>query len=206
MRGRLFIAWTRRLMLIAGTVALSYVALTLIQARSYQNAANNSLEEQIHAAEQHTALPSRSAIKEGDVLGRIEIPRVGVSVAILEGTTPQTLRMGVGHIDGTALPGQPGNSGIAGHRDTYFRELKEIRSNDQILIHTATGVESYEVDWVQITNPSDVDILAPTTGSGLTLVTCYPFHYIGAAPERFVVHAHMQKRPDTPAGIRSLLR
>lgn len=159
MRGRLFIAWTRRLMLIAGTVALSYVALTLIQARSYQNAANNSLEEQIHAAEQHTALPSRSAIKEGDVLGRIEIPRVGVSVAILEGTTPQTLRMGVGHIDGTALPGQPGNSGIAGHRDTYFRELKEIRSNDQILIHTATGVESYEVDWVQITNPSDVDIL-----------------------------------------------
>ncbi len=205
-RGRLFIGWTRRLMLIAGTLALSYVALTLIQARSYQNAANNSLEEQIHAAERHKAGPSRSAIKEGDVLGRIEIPRIGVSVAILQGTTPQTLRMGVGHIDGTAFPGEPGNSGIAGHRDTYFRGLKDIRSNDQILIHTATSAESYEVDWMQITSPSDVDILAPTTGSDLTLITCYPFHYIGAAPERFVVHAHRQKKPDTLAAVRNSLR
>jgi sortase A len=100
--------------------------------------------------------------------------------------------MGVGHIDGTALPGEPGNSGIAGHRDTYFRPLKDIRSNDQIVIHTATGLESYEVDWIQITSPGDVAILASTTGTELTLVTCYPFHYIGSAPERFVVHAHRQ--------------
>jgi sortase A len=126
------------------------------------------------------------------VLGRIQVQRLGISVIILQGTTAQTLRLGVGHIDGTALPGQPGNIGIAGHRDTYFRGLKDIRNDDQILVETATGVDRYEVDSLQITTPSDVAVLAPTTASALTLVTCYPFHYIGAAPERFIVHAHRQ--------------
>jgi sortase A len=112
-----------------------------------------------------------------------------VSVAILEGTKSQTLRLGVGHIKGTALPGQPGNIGIAGHRDTYFRELKDIRTSDEIQIQTATGLSRYEVDWVHIVNPGDTDVLAPSAGSTITLVTCYPFHYLGTAPERFVVHA-----------------
>jgi sortase A len=111
-------------------------------------------------------------------------------VAVLQGTTSQTLRLGVGHIQGTALPGEPGNIGIAGHRDTYFRGLKDIRRDDEIQIQTAIGLDKYKVDWVQITVPSDGSVLAPTTESALTLVTCYPFYYIGAAPKRFVVHAH----------------
>jgi sortase A len=189
-RGRLFIRWTRRLLFIAGGLAVSYVALTLLYARLYQQEAGDALEAQIHAEEQHKAAPSSTTIKEGDVLGRIEIPRIGVSVAVLQGTTSQTLRLGVGHIEGTALPGQPGNIGIAGHRDTYFRDLKDIRRNDEILLQTAIGIDRYEVDWLQITAPSDGAILASTTGSALTLVTCYPFHYIGSAPERYVVHAH----------------
>jgi sortase A len=129
--------------------------------------------------------------KEGDVLGRIEIPRLGVKVAILEGTTSQTLRLGVGHIEGTALPGENGNIGIAGHRDTYFRALKDIRTNDEIQIQTATGLSRFAVDSVQIVDPGDIGVLAPSAEPALTLVTCYPFHFIGAAPKRFVVHAHI---------------
>jgi sortase A len=98
----------------------------------------------------------------------------------------------VGHINGTSLPGESGNIGIAGHRDTFFRSLKDIHRDDIILLHTATGIAKYEVDWIQITAPNDGDIVSLTTESGLTLVTCYPFYYIGAAPERFVVHARRQ--------------
>jgi sortase A len=189
-RGQRFMCWTRRILMLTGVFALAYVALTLFNARLFQNAANHTLEQQIRAEEQHTASPSRPVVKEGDVLGKIEIPRLGLSVAVLQGTTSKTLLLGVGHIAGTALPGEAGNIGIAGHRDTYFRVLKDIRRNDEIRLQTASGVAWYEVDWIQITAPRDGDIVATTSESALTLVTCYPFYYIGAAPERFVVHAH----------------
>jgi sortase A len=191
-RGQVFLRWTRRLLFISGGLAVSYVALTLLDAKLYQNAAGNTLDTEIQAATRNKGARSRPTIREGDVLGRIEIPRIGVSVAILQGTTAKTLRLGVGHIAGTALPGQPGNIGVAGHRDTYFRNLKDIQRNDQILLQTAVGVDRYAVDWLQITAPGDGAILTLSDTSGLTLVTCYPFHYIGAAPERFIVHAHKQ--------------
>jgi len=135
------------------------------------------------------AIPPLAAAKEGDVLGRIEIPRLGMTVAILVGTTSQTLRLGVGHIEGTSLPGEPGNIGISGHRDTYFRALKDIRAKDEIQIETATGLSRYEVESVQIVAPNDTGVLAPSAESTITLVTCYPFHFIGAAPERYIVRA-----------------
>ncbi len=194
MRGHRFLRWAGSLFFIAGALAVSYVAFTLIHAKLYQAAAGDALETQIHAEEQHMAAVSGPAIKEGDVLGRLEIPNIGLSVAVLQGTSSKTLLLGVGHIEGTALPGEPGNIGIAGHRDTYLRELKNIRASDEIQIQTATGLSRYEVDWIQIVDPSDTEVLAPSTGSALTLVTCYPFHYIGAAPERFVVHARRADR------------
>jgi sortase A len=143
----------------------------------------------MQSQEQHKANPPAAVVKEGDLLGRIEIPRLGMKVAILEGTRSRTLRLGVGHIGGTALPGEPGNIGIAGHRDTFFRGLKDIRASDEIQIQTATGLSDYEVDWVKIVPPDDTAVLAPSAESDLTLVTCYPFYFIGAAPQRFVVHA-----------------
>jgi sortase A len=177
-------------LLITGILALSYVALTLIGAKIYQRYAALTLDKQIHTEEQRKfALPA-PIINDGGVLGRIEIPRINVSVVVLQGTKSQTLRLGVGHIKGTALPGEPGNIGIAGHRDTFFRALKDIRKDDEIQLQTANGIASYDVDWIRITAPSDVGILAPTTESSLTLVTCYPFYYIGAAPKRYIVHAH----------------
>lgn len=190
--GQRFIRWTRRVLVITGLLALSYVALTLLDARLYQAQAVQTLESQIHAEQQHRSAVTRHAVKEGDVLGRIEIPRIGVAVAVLQGTTSRTLRLGVGHIDGTALPGESGNIGIAGHRDTFFRNLKDIRGGDEIILQTISGIYRYDVDWIQITGPSDGGIIADKTESALTLVTCYPFHYIGAAPERYVVHARRQ--------------
>jgi len=184
--------WTQRILLLTGVLALCYVALVLIGARLYQRDASLTLEKQIHAEAEHRAALPKITIKEGDVLGRIEIPKIGVSVAVLEGTASRTLRLGVGHIEGTSLPGEPGNIGIAGHRDTYFRGLKDIRNDDEIVLQTASGAATYKVDWIQITDPRDGAIVSSTTQPGLTLVTCYPFHYIGAAPERYVVHASKQ--------------
>jgi sortase A len=191
-RNQRFLRWARFILLVAGILALLYVAITLIDAKIYQKNALSILEKQIQAENQHKAEQPVLAIKEGDVLGHIEIPRMGVSVAVLQGTTSRTLRLGVGHINGTALPGEPGNIGIAGHRDTFFRALKDIRKDDEIQLETATGITRYEVDLIQITSPSNVGVLAPTAESSLTLVTCYPFYYIGAAPKRFIVHAHRQ--------------
>ena len=190
---RMFLRSTRTLLFLAGGLAVTYVAMTLLHARLYQEAAVNILEKQVSAQQQHKGTQSTAAAKEGDVLGRIEIPRLGMMIAILEGTSAQTLRLGVGHIKGTALPGEAGNSGFAGHRDTFFRPLKDIRTNDEIQIQTATGMSRYQVDWVRVVAPDDTDILDPSTASSLTLITCYPFHLIGAAPERFVVHAYKQQ-------------
>jgi sortase A len=185
-------AWAQRFLIIGGALALSYVAFTLAEARLYQQRADRSLERQMQTQTTPAAVVPVSELKEGDVLGRLEISRLGVRVAVLQGTSSKTLRLGAGHIAGTALLGEGGNIGIAGHRDTFFRALKDIRKNDEIQIQTANGLSLYEVDWARVVAPNDVAVLAPTTGPALTLVTCYPFYFIGPAPERFVVHAHRQ--------------
>ena len=195
-RGQLFLRWMRSLLFITGALAVCYVALTLLHARLYQAAADNDLDKQMNATErgtgEHKASLPTTPPREGDLLGRIEIPRLGMKLAILEGTTSQTLRLGVGHIGGTALPGATGNIGIAGHRDTFFRALKDIRTGDEIQIQAAAGLSRFNVDQIQIVDPGDVGVLAQSPESAITLVTCYPFHYIGAAPKRFIVHAHKE--------------
>jgi sortase A len=192
-RSRFFLRCARNLLFLAGTLAICYVALTLLHGKLYQEAAGITLEKQISANQQHKATLSSAAASQGDVLGRIEIPRLGMAIAILEGTSAQTLRLGIGHIEGTALPGEQGNIGIAGHRDTFFRPLKDIRTNDEIRIETATGISRYQVDWVRVVAPDDTAILAPAGKPSITLITCYPFYLIGAAPERFVVHAYKKQ-------------
>ena len=188
-----FFLCSTRLLFLTGALAISYVALTLLHAKHYQEAAGITLEQQISAQQQHKVNLSTAIANPGDVLGRLEIPRLGVTIAILEGTSAKTLRLGVGHIKGTARPGEPGNSGIAGHRDTFFRPLKDIRTDDEIRIQTANGVSRYQVDWVRVVSPDDTDVLGPTAENSITLITCYPFQLIGAAPERFVVHANKEQ-------------
>jgi sortase A len=125
----------------------------------------------------------------GDTIGRIEIPRLGVSTVIRAGTDARTLRLAVGHVSGTALPGEDGNVGLAGHRDTFFRRLKDIQPDDEIRVVTLYGSYVYRVARTDVVEPRDTWVLDPTPEPALTLVTCYPFTYLGAAPQRFIVRA-----------------
>ena len=123
------------------------------------------------------------------VLGRIEIPRLDLSVMVVEGDDDRALLLGAGHVPETALPGEPGNIAIAGHRDTFFRPLKSIREGDRIVLTTSRGSSEYSVASAQIAQPTDTEVLESSREPILTLITCYPFSYVGAAPERFVVRA-----------------
>ncbi len=122
-------------------------------------------------------------------LGVLEISALQLHVPVLEGTDDLTLDRGVGHIAGTAPLGEPGNIGIAGHRDGFFRVLKDIHVGDTIDVHTQRGRSRYVVDEIQIVSPDDVSVLAPRAEPSLTLVTCYPFYFVGSAPSRYIVHA-----------------
>jgi LPXTG-site transpeptidase (sortase) family protein len=122
-------------------------------------------------------------------LGRIEIPSLGLSAMIHEGTSSRTLQRGVGHITGTALLGKSGNVGLAAHRDTFFRELRDIQAGDDIKLTTLTGTIVYRVELISIVEPEDSRVLRDSSENILTLVTCYPFSYIGSAPKRFIVRA-----------------
>jgi sortase A len=138
------------------------------------------------------------AAARGGLIGRLVIPHLLLSAVVVEGIDKSTLRRAVGHIPGTALPGQPGNVGLAGHRDTLFRPLKDLRIRDEIQFSTLNGDFRYIVESLVVVDPNDVGVLAPSSENMLTLVTCYPFFYIGAAPKRFVVIAR-QAPPQTLA-------
>lgn len=122
-------------------------------------------------------------------LAVLRIPKIDLEVAVLTGTSELVLNRGVGHITGTPLPGDDGNIGIAGHRDGYFRGLKDIAEGDEIIVETLTGEETYAITELLIVEPKDVWVLEPTESPTLTLVTCYPFYFVGSAPQRFIVRA-----------------
>jgi sortase A len=123
------------------------------------------------------------------LVGRIDVPRLGLSVIVAEGVDTLTLGRAAGHIPGTALPGQPGNVGIAAHRDTFFRPLRNISQNDLITLTTLFGVYRYRVVSTKVVSPYNIEVLDPGENEILTLVTCYPFDFVGAAPNRFIVRA-----------------
>ena len=129
------------------------------------------------------------APKLHDVIAWLEVPRLRISTAVLEGDDSLALRLGAGHIPGTPLPGSAGNVGIAAHRDSFFRPLAGIEPQDRIRLRTPGGDWDYTVESTRIVQPSNVGVLANSRQSELTLVTCYPFRYVGAAPLRFIVRA-----------------
>src|SRR5215470_3011885 len=121
-----------------------------------------------------------------EALVLLRIPRLQLEAPVLEGTDEFTLNRGVGRIVGTSRPGQGGNVGIAGHRDGFFRPLKDISTGDLIELVTTSGTDVYAVDRVRITSPDDVSVLRPKAKPSLTLVTCYPFYFVGRAPKRYI--------------------
>ena len=200
--------WSRYLFFAVGILALSYCAFVRLDARFYQayqtwrfERALKGLKRAIGSVEQlhPSPLPAlaeadrarvESATPEGSLLGQIEIGTIGLSAMIAEGTDGKTLRRAVGHIPGTALPGQPGNVAIAGHRDTFFRGLRNIHEDDEITLTTLNGTYRYRVDSAKVVEPEDIAVLNHSDDAILTLVTCYPFYFVGPAPKRFIVRAH----------------
>lgn len=209
--------WSRALFLVSGVLILGYVCLALLDARRSQADQSRRFDEDLErigatsvdasrlhpppspqlphtleATANGTAgfgLKRLVAVREGVLLGRIEIRAVGLSAMMAEGVSEETLQRGVGHIPGTRLPGEQGNVGLAGHRDSFFRGLRKIRINDEIKVQTLVGVYRYRVDSTKVVNPEEIEVLADTEENILTLVTCYPFKYIGSAPRRFIVRA-----------------
>jgi sortase A len=186
--------WLERTLLVIGIVLIGYYGYMSAETYLYQQLENRELDAILASApsaKDHVPVspPPRLRPSPGSPVGRIEIPRLGVSAVIRAGSDARTLRLAVGHIPGTALPGETGNIGLAGHRDTFFRRLRDIRPSDEIRVVTTTGTFVFSVAKTQIVMPQDTWVLDPTATPTLTLVTCYPFTYIGSAPQRFIVHA-----------------
>ena len=195
--------WLERLLLIVGIASLGYYAYVSAETAIYQAYETRELDAILASAPARAVAPAtatpppsrpRAAPDRGSAIGRIEIPRLGVNAVVRAGSDARTLRLAVGHIPGTSLPGEPGNSGFAAHRDTFFRRLGEIRPGDEVRIVTPEGTFRYEVEGTKVVQPSDVWVLDPTEQPALTLVTCYPFSYVGSAPQRFVVRAYLAAR------------
>ena len=184
------------ILLLVGVLALGAYAAVHVSAAREQKALAQELEQQFSRKASSAAAsptPMHTVVRSGSVVARIEVPRLGMSTMAREGADALTLSKAVGHVPDTALPGEPGNAAFAGHRDTFFRPLKGIRKGDEIVVTTAAGQYVYAVDETRVVKPSDVWVLEPTGTATLTLVTCYPFNYIGAAPDRFIVRATRTK-------------
>jgi sortase A len=182
--------WSRNVFLIIGLLALSYVGFALLDARLYQAEQARRFERALKETNLARAESPAIAVSEGSPLGRIEISAVGLTAMVLEGVDEGTLRRAVGHIRGTPLPGQQGNVALAGHRDTFFRGLRKIRVNDEITLTTLSGSYRYRVDSTKVVKPEETEVLEDDGDDILTLVTCYPFNFVGSAPSRFIVRAH----------------
>lgn len=189
--------YVERALILVGVVTLGYCGWVWAESFLYQSFENRELDR-ILASAPAASSTSRTggvavrAIAPGSTIGRIEIPRLNVTAIVRAGSDARTLQLAVGHIPGTAYPGEPGNVGLAGHRDTFFRQLRDIRPDDVIEMVTSEGRFTYRVQRTDIVQPSDVWVLDPTSEPSLTLVTCYPFSYIGSAPERFIVRARLE--------------
>lgn len=136
-------------------------------------------------------------VEDGKPIGLIEVPRLGLSSVVLEGDDTAALLLGVGHLSDTPLPWHGGNTVFAAHRDTFFRPLAHIRKNDVIMFSTADASFEYVVTELKVVEPTAVEVLEPTSAATLTLITCFPFDYIGPAPQRFIVRA--ERRSSSPS-------
>ena len=186
--------FAERVLLVIGLVATGWYGTAHLAAAREQAA----LSRELDAAREAIVRPAvatvnaRATVPSRALVGRIEVPRLKLSAIAREGVDVRTLRGSVGHVPGTALPGDAGNAAFAAHRDTFFAPLRDIRAGDEVVVTTATAVHRYSVVRTRIVEPSDVSVLRPSDTRTLTLVTCYPFDYVGSAPKRFIVQATLK--------------
>jgi sortase A len=199
--------WSRYFFFAVGILALGYAGYALVDAKLYQAYETWRFERALKSSKpasdsvrplHPSPLPAlaeanlarvESPPLKGSPVGQIAISSIGLTAMIEEGDSGRTLRRAVGHMPGTARPGQQGNVVIAGHRDTFFRPLRNIQKGDEITLTTLKGSYRYRVDFTEVVEPQNTEALDASPGAILTLVTCYPFNYVGPAPKRFIVRA-----------------
>ncbi len=167
-----------------------------VAAREFQQEESIQPAPSIAHPEQPIRLPRR-----GESMAELIIPRLDTSLFVVEGDGARELRRGPGHLQGTAMPGAAGNCIIAGHRDTHFRVLKDLRAGDDLILRTRAGQFLYRVKSLKVVSPNNTDSLQPTRDSELNLITCYPFYYVGTAPKRFIVEARLAASVAGGAGV-----
>jgi len=183
--------WAHRSLFVCAILLLGYCGFAIADSWVFQRRESRELDRQLRGervVSEGTPQPRSPASPRG-LVGRIEIPRLLFSEVVVEGIGSTTLRRVVGHIPGTALPGEAGNVGLAGHRDTFFRPLKDLRIKDTIQFSTPRGYFRYEVESLKVVDADNVGVLAASGEKVLTMVTCYPFYYVGPAPKRWIVRA-----------------
>jgi sortase A len=165
-----------------GILAMGYAGFVFADSHAYQAIELKKFKQAGLLSEPHI-------LAEGEVIGEIQVPRLGLNAIVVQGDSSANLRRAVGHLSKSALPGEWGNVALAGHRDTFFRTLRDIRLGDEIKFKTRERSFEYLVESIEVVAPTDIRVLKSSTGHDLTLLTCFPFHYVGPAPNRFVVRA-----------------
>jgi sortase A len=174
--------------LVAGIIALAFAAYAELDRYWFQKVETSKFET-VSLSAKPPAIEI-TPIVDGGVIGELEVLRLGLKAMIVQGDSEKLLRHALGHLPETALPGETGNVALAGHRDGLFRPLRDVRPGDLITLRTPDREFQYQVEWTAIVPPTAARVIQPTSEQTLTLVTCFPFYYVGAAPERFVVRAH----------------
>jgi sortase A len=187
-----------RALVIVGVACLGWYALAAADAAFTEHELRTAAERALAASDPSTAPGDTSATDAGrppaeTLIGLLEIPRLGLSTPVVEGDDANALRGAAGHLPDTPRPWEPGNSAIAAHRDGIFGPLRNVRVGDEVRVQTPRGDFRYTVTGTRIVPPSDVSVLKPGAGDMLTLITCYPFNYVGPAPKRFIVHAERMR-------------
>jgi sortase A len=208
--------WLEGLLLGAGFLCLCWVGGTYGRSYLYQSYESYKLDQVVHGRKASAAgwvryaafgdrpeLPvvipssapkSRVPVMGADgLIGRLEMARLNVSAVVQEGVDDKTLSRAIGHVPDTALPGQIGNFSVAAHRDTFFRGLRNVKVGDVVRMVTPGGNFVYSVEWTKIVRPENVEVLDPTDFPAITMVTCYPFNYVGSAPKRFIVRGRLMR-------------
>ena len=178
---RTWLEWT---LLGIGIGCVGMFGFVSVQAYRFERSQAAAFERSTHAAADRS-VPA----KPGSLVGLLSVPRIGMSTAVVQGDDSKSLKLSAGHLPDTPWPWQPGNSAIAAHRDGRFRALRKIKVGDEVRMRTSRGELRYKVRELRIVEPDDLSVLAPREQSSLTLITCYPFTYIGNAPKRFIVRA-----------------
>jgi sortase A len=186
---RNILRWAQRTLFALAIPLLAYCMFAFLDAWIFEERAAREFAAALEKGQASPASRPKTPLVAGALIGGLRIARLGLSVAVVEGVDKKSLRRAAGHISGSALPGEAGNVAISAHRDTFFRPLRNIQLADTITITTLDAEFHYRVVSTRVVIPTDVSVLAPSSNEILTLVTCYPFYFVGAAPQRFIVRA-----------------